>query len=129
MTTPLPEWMSGLTDELGLDDTPSPPTDEHITNLLEVVKHIEFTPKGWAHVKKLIVEDDAVSQVPLFQRITAAAEDDLLMFTVMIAIPYGLARALGYSESRSERLINYFTASYVIAMSRGFDLGKADSKD
>ncbi|KKK62250.1 hypothetical protein LCGC14_3006220, partial [marine sediment metagenome] len=50
--TPLPDWMEPIVSELGLDDTPTPALDEHITNLLEVVKHIEFTPKGWAHVKK-----------------------------------------------------------------------------
>ncbi len=126
---PTPEWLEALTEELDLGDTPLPVLAEHVTNLLEVVKGLEFTPQGWAHVKRLIVNDKAISQIPLFQRITEENEDDLLLFTALIAIPYGLARALGYNEKLSEKLINYFTASYIIAMVRGYDLGKADAEE
>ncbi|KKM81484.1 hypothetical protein LCGC14_1329290 [marine sediment metagenome] len=127
MATPLPDWMESLTEELGLGDTPAV-LAEGVTSLLEVVRKLEFTPQGWRHVKKLIVNDKAVSQTPLFQRITEANDEDLLLFTAMVAIPYGLARAMGYDEKHSEKLINYFTASYVIAMSRGYDLGKEDNQ-
>jgi len=112
--TPLPEWMEALTSELGLNDTPSPILDSRITSLLEVVKNVEFTTKGWEHVKKLIRGDPDASRTPLFQRITEGHPDDLLMFTIMIAIPYGLAKAygqkMGYSQNKSEAIINYFTA-------------------
>lgn len=124
----LPEWLETMVSELGLDDTPQDMA-ETVTSLMDVVKTIEFTPSGWAHVKRLIATDKAVTEVPLFQRITEANEDDLLMFTVMIAIPYGLARAMGYDSKRSEKLINYFTGAFVIAMARGYELGKADASE
>ena len=130
--TPLPGWMEALTAELGLDDTPAPAMDEHVTSLLEVVKNVEFTASGWEHVKKLIRGDPSVTRTPLFQRITGDSEDDLLMFTVMVAIPYGLAkslgRRLGYSSKNADNIINYFTAAFVIAMSRGYDLGRQDAE-
>ena len=129
MTTPLPEWMRVLTDELDLGDTPSPVTAENVTAFLDVVKNIEFTAKGWAHVKRMIVTDEATDDIPLFQRIIDASEDDLLLFTAMIAIPYSLARNLGYDARKATKLIQYFTASYVLAMSRGYDLGAADSRE
>ena len=133
MTAPLPEWMKSLVSELGLDDTPTTPLDEHITSLFEVVKNIEFTASGWEHVKKLIRSDESISQVSLFQRVTNASENDLLMFTVMVAIPYGLAKTLsnrlGYSQQSADKLINYFTGAFVIAMSRGYELGAADSRE
>ena len=126
--TPLPEWLESMVSELGLDDTPQTAVGTAMTSLLDVVKNIEFTPQGWAHVKQMIVNDKAASKIPLFQRITEADSDDLLLFTVMIAIPYGLAKALGYEGKNAEKLINYFTASYVIAMSRGYELGAKDSR-
>lgn len=132
MDTPLPSWMESLVSELGLDDTPSAELDEHVTSMFEVVKNIEFTASGWEHVKKLIRGDSAITRTSLFQRITDGNDDDLLMFTIMIAIPYGLAKTLshrlGYDSQAADKLINYMTASFVIAMSRGYDLGKADAE-
>ncbi len=131
--TPLPGWMEAIAAELGLDDTPSPVLDEHVTSLLDVVKNIEFTASGWEHVKKLIRDDPSVTRTPLFQRITDGNDDDLLLFTIMVAIPYGLAkslgRRLGYSSKNADNIINYFTAAFVIAMARGYDLGVADSRE
>ena len=131
--TPLPGWMESIASELGLDDTPSPVLDEHVTSLLDVVKNIEFTASGWEHVKKLIRDDPSITRTALFQRITDEDENDLLLFTIMIAIPYGLAktlgRRLGYSNKAADKLINYFTAAFVIAMNRGFDLGVEDSRE
>ncbi len=130
MSTPLPEWMKSLTEQLGLDDTPAAEgVDDAVTNLVDVVKHIEFTPKGWAYIKRLIVGDRSVDSVEFFRRVTEASDDDMMMFTALIAIPYGLARILRYSEKHSEQLINYFAASYVIAMARGYELGVEDSLD
>lgn len=130
--TPLPGWMEAIAAELGLDDTPAPALDEHVTSLLEVVKNVEFTASGWEHVKKLIRGDPSVTRTPLFQRITGGSEDDLLMFTIMISIPYSLAqslgRRLGYSSKNADNIINYFTAAFVIAMSRGYDLGRQDAE-
>ena len=124
--------MESIVSELGLSDTPSAELDEHVTSLMDVVKNIEFTASGWEHVKKLIRDDPSITRTPLFQRITDGDENDLLLFTVMVAIPYGLAKTLGhrlgYSSQSADKLINYFTASYVIAMSRGYDLGKADAE-
>lgn len=123
----LPEWLETMVSELSLDDTPQEMAETII--LMDVVKNIEFTPAGWSHVKRLIANDEAVAEVPLFQRITEASEDDLLLFTVMIAIPYGLAKALGYKGKNAEKLINYMTGAFVIAMARGYELGAADSRE
>jgi hypothetical protein len=128
MTTPLPEWMEALTEALDLGDTPSPVTVDDVTAFLDVVKHIEFTAQGWARVKQMLVSDESISNTPLFQRIINASEDDLMLFTAFIAIPYSLARNMGYEARKADRLIQYFTASYVLAMSRGYDLGAEDSR-
>ena len=131
--TPLPPWMESLVSELGLDDTPSPDLREGVTNMFEVIKNIEFTASGWEHVKRLIRGDSAITRIPLFQRITDGNDDDLLLFTIMIAIPYGLAKTLGhrlgYDSQAADKLINYMTAAFVIAMSRGYDLGYADADE
>ncbi len=129
MNTPTPEWLKELTEERGLSDTPSGDEGDAMTNLEDLVKNIEITPKGWAHVKQLIVGDKSVDRIEIFRRVTEMSEDDMLMFMALIAIPYGLARAMGYSEKHSERLISYFAASYVISMARGYDLGQKDSQD
>jgi len=130
--TPLPPWMKSLVSELGLDDTPSAELDGGVTSMFEVIKNIEFTASGWEHVKKLIRGDPSITRTSLFQRITDGNDDDLLMFTVMVAIPYGLAKTLGhrlgYDSRAAEKLINYMTASFVIAMSRGYDLGRQDAE-
>ena len=125
--------MESLVSELRLDDTPSAELGGGVTNMFDVIKNIEFTASGWEHVKKLIRNDPAITRTPLFQRITDEDDDDLLMFTIMIAIPYGLAKTLGhrlgYSTQAADKLINYMTASFVIAMSRGYDLGYADADE
>ena len=121
--------MRELTGPLGLDDTPVLSDDGGaFVSLLDVVKAVKFTTEGWAHIKKLIVNDESVSQIPLFQRILAASDDDTMVFTAMIAIPYGLARVLEYDKAASERLVNYFAAAFVISMSRGYDLGREDER-
>ena len=131
--TDLPGWMESIVSELGLNDTPSAELDEHVTSLMDVVKNIEFIASGWEHVKKLIRDDPSITRTPLFQRVTDGNEDDLLLFTVMVAIPYGLAktlgRRLGYDSQAADKLINYMTAAFVIAMSRGYDLGYADADE
>ena len=123
--------MESLVSELGLDDTPSPDLEAGVTNMFDVIKGIEFTASGWEHVKRLIRNDPSITRTPLFQRITDGNDDDLLMFTIMVAIPYGLAKTLGqrlgYSTKAADKLINYMTAAFVIAMSRGYDLGRKDA--
>ena len=119
-----PKWLRDLEQELGLDNTPEP--DEEI-DLWEAVKRIEFTTKGWARVYDLIIRAEPGTKPELFRRLVKN-NDDALLFTAMIALPYHLGITLGYDQKLCERMITFVGASYVVALSRGYKMGQDDAK-
>lgn len=121
-----PKWLRELEQELGLDNTPErDASDEEIT-LLEGIERTEFTVQGWARVYDLIMR--AEQNPDLFRRLVKN-DDDTMLFTAMIALPYQLGLSLGYNSKLCEKLITFVAASYIIALSRGYKMGQDDAKD
>lgn len=125
-----PQWLQDLERELGLDDTP-PPVEEATEDpaLLDVIKNTEFTPKGWARVRELILRADEETDIDIFHRILRADKDEAMMFTAMIGLPYYLGKTIGYASEHLEKMATFVAASYVIAMNKGYQMGAADTRE
>lgn len=119
-----PRWLRELEQELGLGDTPVlDDSDREEITLLESIKRTEFTPQGWARVYSLIMR--AQQNPELFRRLVKT-DADALLFTAMIALPYQLGLSLGYNSKLCEKLVTFVAASYIIALTRGYEMGQQD---
>ncbi len=128
MSGDTPRWLQELEQELGLDNTPASEAPDNEISILDAVKHIEFTPEGWARVRAIILRADKTADPELLRRIMVKDDSDSMLFIAMIALPYQLTKALGYAPKSCEKLITYITASYVIALSKGYELGQEDAE-
>ena len=122
-----PRWLDELEEELGLEDTPAPDNEQDgEISLLEAIKKVEFSPSGWAHVRGLILRAEETADPALLRRAMIDSDDNTMLFTAMIALPYHLTKSLGYDKERCEKLLAFVAASYVIALSKGYEFGQQD---
>ena len=118
-----PRWLDELEEELGLGNTPAPDEPDGEIPVVEAIEKLEFS---WSHIRDLIMKADENPDTTLFRRILTASDDDAMIFTSMIGLPYYLAVTLGYDKKLSRQMTTFVAASYVIAMRRGYALGQQD---
>ena len=119
---PSTHWIDQLVENLGLDDTPVP-VAEKTNTLLDAIRRLESTGKGWRRVKAILNKASTEADVSLFKKILHGSKDDMEMFVAILSVPYMLMRAQGYKESECVQLLNVVLASYVVAITRGYSLG------
>lgn len=118
-----PRWLDELEQELGLGDTPAPAERDNEIPVIEAIEKLQFS---WSQIRDLIMRADEEPDTTLFRRIMTASDDDALIFTAMIGLPYYLSLSLGYNKGLSRQLTTFVAASYVIAMRKGYALGQQD---
>lgn len=120
-------WIDKIVEEMGLGDT-VPPEDVLSTevrlNLLEILRRVEFTIKGWQIVRKTLSVESQKAREGLLQSILEADPDDARMFIAVMQVPFLLGEALKYTDSESEQLSLFMVMALNIMATRGYELGR-----